>query len=181
MTVLFRWYLYYGHSKESLLDAQSPSERKRMTDQVPEKDETKLLDNCNKTDNGNIKYVVGKLNSNDLYALPNKRMGKTNAVQEAVSDDDEKYDRSECKSKDSIEEKDSNNDLPFGWEKHEDNDGPYYWHIKSGTIQREPPTWPRGQDAKELKSPTASNVSPIFSANYNNATNKCLLRVKEIV
>lgn len=21
-----------------------------------------------------------------------------------------------------------------------DNDGPYYWHIKSGTIQREPPS-----------------------------------------
>lgn len=30
-------------------------------------------------------------------------------------------------------------DLPPGWEKHEDDDGPYYWHIKSGTIQREPP------------------------------------------
>ncbi|XP_039294670.1 LOW QUALITY PROTEIN: protein Fe65 homolog, partial [Nilaparvata lugens] len=30
-------------------------------------------------------------------------------------------------------------DLPAGWEKHEDNDGPYYWHIKSGTIQRDPP------------------------------------------
>ncbi|KAK7872562.1 hypothetical protein R5R35_013791 [Gryllus longicercus] len=30
-------------------------------------------------------------------------------------------------------------ELPAGWERHEDNDGPYYWHIKSGTIQREPP------------------------------------------
>ena len=54
--------------------------------------------------------------------------------------------------------------LPPGWEKHEgnknttwwilirhygfslifcgilDNDGPYFWHIKSGTITREPPT-----------------------------------------
>ncbi|KAG7165513.1 Fe65-like [Homarus americanus] len=29
--------------------------------------------------------------------------------------------------------------LPPGWEKHEDNDGPYYWHIKSGTITRTPP------------------------------------------
>ncbi|KAG0693866.1 Protein Fe65 [Chionoecetes opilio] len=29
--------------------------------------------------------------------------------------------------------------LPAGWEKHEDNDGPYYWHIKSGTITRTPP------------------------------------------
>ncbi|CAG4960603.1 unnamed protein product [Colias eurytheme] len=32
--------------------------------------------------------------------------------------------------------------LPPGWEKHEDNDGPYYWHIKSGTIQREIPKMP---------------------------------------
>ncbi|XP_076446997.1 amyloid beta precursor protein binding family B member 2-like [Babylonia areolata] len=29
--------------------------------------------------------------------------------------------------------------LPPGWQKHEDEDGPYYWHIKSGTIQRDPP------------------------------------------
>lgn len=29
--------------------------------------------------------------------------------------------------------------LPSGWEKHEDESGPYYWHISSGTIQREPP------------------------------------------
>ncbi|KFM63455.1 Amyloid beta A4 precursor protein-binding family B member 2, partial [Stegodyphus mimosarum] len=29
--------------------------------------------------------------------------------------------------------------LPSGWEKHEDDNGPYYWHISSGTIQREPP------------------------------------------
>ncbi|XP_055338042.1 protein Fe65 homolog isoform X2 [Paramacrobiotus metropolitanus] len=29
--------------------------------------------------------------------------------------------------------------LPHGWEKHEDDDGPYYWHIRTGTIQRNPP------------------------------------------
>nr|XP_042895771.1 protein Fe65 homolog isoform X1 [Parasteatoda tepidariorum]XP_042895772.1 protein Fe65 homolog isoform X1 [Parasteatoda tepidariorum] len=29
--------------------------------------------------------------------------------------------------------------LPTGWEKHEDDSGPYYWHISSGTIQRDPP------------------------------------------
>ncbi|XP_014294249.1 protein Fe65 homolog [Halyomorpha halys] len=34
----------------------------------------------------------------------------------------------------------SNSDkLPPGWEQHQDNDGPYYWHIKSGTIQRNAP------------------------------------------
>ena len=29
--------------------------------------------------------------------------------------------------------------LPAGWERHESDDGPYYWHIKSGTIQLEAP------------------------------------------
>ncbi|XP_005095379.2 probable serine/threonine-protein kinase DDB_G0276461, partial [Aplysia californica] len=29
--------------------------------------------------------------------------------------------------------------LPEGWQKHENEDGPYYWHVKSGTIQRDPP------------------------------------------
>ncbi|GIY86102.1 protein Fe65 homolog [Caerostris darwini] len=29
--------------------------------------------------------------------------------------------------------------LPSGWERHEDDSGPYYWHISSGTIQRDPP------------------------------------------
>lgn len=43
---------------------------------------------------------------------------------------------------------------------HTDNDGPYYWHIKSGTIQREPPLWPKNESkAKELKTPV-SFVSP---------------------
>lgn len=36
-----------------------------------------------------------------------------------------------------------------------DNNGPYYWHIKSGTIQREPPLWSKEQP-KELKTPVAS-------------------------
>ncbi|PAA89547.1 hypothetical protein BOX15_Mlig029642g1 [Macrostomum lignano] len=30
-------------------------------------------------------------------------------------------------------------ELPAGWEAHEDEAGPYYWHVPSGTIRREPP------------------------------------------
>lgn len=30
-------------------------------------------------------------------------------------------------------------DLPEGWERHEDELGPYFWHIPTGTIQRERP------------------------------------------
>ena len=44
---------------------------------------------------------------------------------------------------DDEEEKPEMNDyvevLPTGWERHESDDGPYYWHIKSGTIQLEAP------------------------------------------
>lgn len=163
-------------AKENLLDAHSPSELKRKSDQVSEKDETKvkMFENITHTNNANIKYVVGKINSHDLYALPNKYMLKTNNVQEAISDDEEKYDRSERKSKDSFEDKDLNKDLPFGWEKHEDNDGPYYWHIKSGTIQREPPLWPKGNDGKELKSPSSSPTT------NNNDINKNLNEISQV-
>ncbi|RUS88266.1 hypothetical protein EGW08_003968, partial [Elysia chlorotica] len=37
------------------------------------------------------------------------------------------------------QEEDKEEVLPEGWQKHEDEDGPYYWHVKSGTIQRDPP------------------------------------------
>jgi amyloid beta (A4) precursor protein-binding family B protein 2 (Fe65-like) len=33
----------------------------------------------------------------------------------------------------------SSEELPIGWERHEDESGPYFWHIPSGTIQRERP------------------------------------------
>lgn len=93
--------------------------------------------NVNKNKNGDkqhnigkmdIKHISGNLNSDDLYALPNKRhqpddFGK---VQEIVSDEEEdeeaEEDNEEKGNKESvegIEEKDANKDLPFGWEKHE--------------------------------------------------------------
>ncbi|KAK8402951.1 hypothetical protein O3P69_000895 [Scylla paramamosain] len=57
----------------------------------------------------------------DLYALPLKRgTGQGGDGSEKVDPPTE-------------------DSLPAGWEKHEDNDGPYYWHIKSGTITRTPP------------------------------------------
>lgn len=128
-----------------------------------------------------IKHISGNLNSDDLYALPNKRQhDDSGKVQEVATDEEEEEDSEEKGNKESIEgieEKDANKDLPFGWEKHEgrflikaiskhnnyntvidiiDNDGPYYWHIKSGTIQREPPLWQKNQtQAKELKTPVS--------------------------
>lgn len=56
----------------------------------------------------------------------------------------------------------------------EDNDGPYYWHIKSGTIQREPPLWPKNESkANELKTPMGFvNPKSPFSAQNTTASAK---------
>ncbi|XP_059080131.1 protein Fe65 homolog [Tigriopus californicus] len=42
------------------------------------------------------------------------------------------------------------NGLPLGWERHEDDEGPYYWHVKSGNIQREPPKESNDEDRSAL-------------------------------
>ncbi|KAL4702227.1 hypothetical protein ACJJTC_012484, partial [Scirpophaga incertulas] len=54
--------------------------------------------------------------------------------------------------------------LPPGWEKHEDSDGPYYWHIKSGTIQRETPRMP-----PESREARLSMVDALGDAKYDGA------------
>lgn len=51
--------------------------------------------------------------------------------------------------------------LPEGWERHLDDDGPYYWHIRTGTIQREPPVLSpltEGPPASPAPSPPAPEV-----------------------
>lgn len=83
---------------------------------------------CNKDNREtlSVPHIAGQLN-NDLYAVPVKRRPQRKSPEDtelASPEDKERCDET---------------DLPPGWEKHEDNDGPYYWHIKSGTIQRELP------------------------------------------
>lgn len=57
-----------------------------------------------------------------------------------------------------------------------DNGGFYYWHIKSGTIQREMPIWPKElktpvlPTSPQLMIPNDSNNS-IFSVAYNSLFN----------
>lgn len=142
-------------------------------------------DDANTYADADIKHVSGDLNADDLYALPNKRSTSKSAngaggavvdnnkssndkhddckVYEVASDDEYKDEYDNKHSSDSIEDKDVNKDLPFGWEKHEDNDGPYYWHIKSGTIQREPPLFPKEsattQQCNDTKSATTTPSS----------------------
>lgn len=49
--------------------------------------------------------------------------------------------------------------LPEGWERHLDDDGAYYWHIRTGTIQRErPPPGDAGGDRRP--SPPAQTSPP---------------------
>lgn len=58
-------------------------------------------------------------------------------------------------------------------ERQTDNDGPYYWHIKSGTIQREPPLWPKNEAANDLKTPMGFvNPTSPFSAQNTAASAK---------
>ena len=40
--------------------------------------------------------------------------------------------------------------LPPGWEAHEDNEGCYYWHVKTGTIQRHRPDAPPPPSTSEI-------------------------------
>ncbi|XP_043271805.1 protein Fe65 homolog isoform X2 [Venturia canescens] len=117
---------------------------------------------CEKADNettdmGGVPHVEGGLNS-ELYALPVKRRQpkcqKSNGI---TQNQTEKIPTGLDTNSIDTEDKDEN--LPTGWEKHEDKDGPYYWHIKSGTIQREPPEAPLNTKIENRRSFVKDNDS----------------------
>lgn len=55
-------------------------------------------------------------------------------------------------------------DLADGWEMHEDEGGLYFWHVKSGTIQREIPKAFKEQTKPRMsKSCTSTNISKLPS------------------
>uniref|UniRef100_A0A8R1HKH0 PID domain-containing protein n=1 Tax=Caenorhabditis japonica TaxID=281687 RepID=A0A8R1HKH0_CAEJA len=61
---------------------------------------------------------------------------------------------------------DEQTDLPPGWEKHQDPHGfSYYWHVDSGTIQRQPPAPMR--DVTPSRSPSPP-PAPVYSVTTNN-------------
>ncbi|CAH1989960.1 unnamed protein product [Acanthoscelides obtectus] len=106
----------------------------------------------NKEDENAIPHIVGNI-TNDLYAIPVKRYAQ-------------KADLDKCSPE---KEWDCQNELPPGWEKHEDEDGPYYWHIKSGTIQREIPvaskdSIPKSESKFDLKE---SDLISSFESNFS--------------
>uniref|UniRef100_A0A182MP04 PID domain-containing protein n=1 Tax=Anopheles culicifacies TaxID=139723 RepID=A0A182MP04_9DIPT len=157
--------------KKTLLSDISPNESKTQKDQEPEHGE--------KTQE--IQHIPGTLNSDDLYALPNKRkqseVGEVPPEEEDVDDEELDKDGLEGEEKgkrediEAIEDKDKTKDLPPGWEKHEDNGGAYYWHIKSGTIQREPPLWPKDATSRELKTPSIPIPRSIQNSSFTQALN----------
>ena len=70
--------------------------------------------------------------------------------------------------------KSNENILPPGWEKHSDENGYYYWHVKSGTIQREYPQTSMGsallgeEEKRELVRDVRSSIiyDDEFDANH---------------
>ena len=63
------------------------------------------------------------MNTDDLYAIPNKRKqgDGEDKVYEIGSGDEEDEEKGKKEETDGIERKDGNKDLPSGWEKHEGN------------------------------------------------------------
>ncbi|XP_018326384.1 protein Fe65 homolog [Agrilus planipennis] len=59
-----------------------------------------------------------------------------------------------------------------------DNDGPYYWHIKSGTIQREPPSIPNSNRVDQLntKSSFSKETESIISKFENSILSSSVTR-----
>lgn len=100
------------------------------------------------TEKNELQYVHGPRNE-DIYAVVNKKAKSTNKESERADSPKEQDSTDSQEEKQQKEEK-----LPNGWEKHEDADGPYYWHIKSGTIQREAP--PPQVDAQSVGKESAS-------------------------
>ncbi|KAK3891979.1 hypothetical protein Pcinc_004147, partial [Petrolisthes cinctipes] len=100
----------------------------------------------------------------DLYALPVKRRSgsqhSTPTHQPSPTHTHDLDDDGEEKTDPPIEDT-----LPPGWEKHEDNDGPYYWHIKSGTITRNPPQASTAANPSATASP--ANTAPLRAERRN--------------
>ncbi|XP_064610225.1 protein Fe65 homolog isoform X6 [Liolophura sinensis] len=85
--------------------------------------------------------------SDDLYAVvskPKKKPEEDRTPTETPCQDSAPHEEAEA--------------LPPGWEKHQDEQGAYFWHIKSGTIQREPPQPTSGAShPKDTKRSISSN------------------------
>ncbi|XP_033224042.1 protein Fe65 homolog isoform X2 [Belonocnema kinseyi] len=120
---------------------QGPLTKNSVNDCAPVKTDNHILGFCEKgsidtIDMGGTPHVEGGLN--ELHNVPVKRR-QPKEQKNAILQNNVTEKPPAAIDGDIIESKDKDENLPPGWEKHEDHEGPYYWHIKSGTIQREPP------------------------------------------
>ena len=139
---------------------QGPLTQDSVTEDAPDNTDNHNLGYCEKADNettdmGGVPHVEGVLNS-ELYAVPVKRRQPKDQKNNATLQNNTQEKPSEVDSTDS-EDKDEN--LPPGWQKHEDENGPYYWHVKSGNIQREPPEAPPHSKRESRRSLVKDNDS----------------------
>ncbi|XP_025158570.1 protein Fe65 homolog isoform X2 [Harpegnathos saltator] len=139
---------------------QGPLTQDSVTDDAPDNTDNHNLGYCEKPDNessemGGVPHVEGGLNS-ELYAVPVKRRQPKEQKNNAILQNNTQEKPSDVDGTDS-EDKDEN--LPPGWQKHEDENGPYYWHVKSGNIQREPPEAPLHSKTEARRSLVKDNDS----------------------
>jgi hypothetical protein len=110
-------------------------------DEIDLDNETKEITSNQRTEHKPIKYVAGRRNPNDMYAIID-RPSETNAPEIGSCNEPQLEDQTQ--------------DLPPGWEKLEDTYSlPYYRHTKTGATQRETPTW-----EKKTKTPETAIQSP---------------------
>lgn len=159
------------------------ADKKSLDEPSEIKNKEKELLEMNDVNNDNKRKTAFNESNECNFHVPHKHenyetINTDNATDEIDEENKKEFGKENIEN---IEDKDRNTDLPMGWEKHEDNDGPYYWHIKSGTIQREPPLWTK--DAPhELKTPIIPSNSHQFLSHLSevNQTQSSSSKYKEV-
>lgn len=132
-------------------------------------DEKLGLDDCNDIDDDDGVHAV----DDDVDEVDNIKDIEDDDEEEEDDYDDDDDDQDSVEENNSETLTDSKMDseentpveqLPQGWERHEDEDGPYYWHIQSGTIQRSPPPPPSPGQLETKRSNSNSSDSSQASA-----------------
>ncbi|CAH1777420.1 unnamed protein product [Owenia fusiformis] len=145
------------NSHDTLADNTSKSVHDNNNTSLDEK--ARMINSPDSNDSGiqaDDTHLRGPINEN-IYATVDKTK-KTNNVKKATTQE---------KASDEIdalpppEAPPKLTDLPPGWEKHEDENGAYYWHIKSGTIQRDPPPPPPPETQRQTSNSSQSSNGSI--------------------
>ncbi len=89
------------------------------------------------------KLEEGEIESDKLVESDREKGDKSDGEQDTKEGVDDNEENSKLSSqvvvRRSKKKKDGTEALPPGWERHEDNEGPYYWQVKTGNIQRQRP------------------------------------------